>query len=682
MAVIESWFNQDLKEPVKVRYLDGNIFSADNSGNLVGVNVFDDGEPASLSGSVSASVIRADGNTVAVTGTLSGNQASVVLPQAAYAVPGVISIVIKLTSGTDITTLCAVVANVYMSTTDNVVDPGTIIPSVETLISAIEAAVASIPADYSSLWTSLAPAYSTSGTYAVGDYVTYNGGLYRCVSAISSGESWTAAHWTSAKLGTDVSALKSALSNLDKRTSILVEKFDWVEGYYNLTDGVLKLGSQYVYVCTQRMYDVPMNLINASIFDEYPAVDFMSFWNNGVYAGYYMNGAYKLPDGTTVDSITYDCWAISINKNIPNYDTLMYYSLRYRVDDIENKTVQNKIGIEKLDNRTAVLISEFEWEQGYYTFTDGSKNPNNTYRRSLTIKTNQFRFVDNSPFIEYPNNNFVSFWNNGVYAGYYLNNVYKLPDGTTVDSITYDEWAVNMIAPSDYYTDLKPYSLIDEVRNEQQSPWSGKTANFIGDSITRGAYTPTGGSSPDQRATKRYCEIACEFLGMSCNNYGISGTSISGTSSINPSLAFVNRYSDMANNADLIVVAGGTNDYGTNVVLGTIADTTDVSFYGALYVLCNGLQTKYLGKRIIFITPICRLNETTQNSDGHTLEDYRKAIEDVAGMFGFAVIDGKSMGVSPVNPTFKETYMYDGTHPNPPGHEVFGQALAHKLLSI
>lgn len=214
MAQIESWFNQDLKEPVKVRYLDGNVFSQDNNGNLIGVYVFDNGEPATLSGSVSASIIRSDGGTVAAVGTLSGNQVSVILPQSAYAIPGVISVVIKLTSGSDVTTLCAVVGNVYTSSTDTVIDPGTIIPSVETLIAAIDAAVASIPADYSSLWTSLAPAYSTSGTYAVGDYVTYNGGLYRCVSAISSGESWTAAHWTSAKLGTDVSALKSALSQM------------------------------------------------------------------------------------------------------------------------------------------------------------------------------------------------------------------------------------------------------------------------------------------------------------------------------------------------------------------------------------------------------------------------------------------------------------------------------------
>jgi hypothetical protein len=151
MALIESWFNQDLQEPVKVRYLDGNVFSADNAGNLIGVNVFSNGSQASIAGSVAANVIRADGATVAVPGALSGNKATVVLNQSCYAVPGPISIIIKLTASGAITTLCAVVANVYQSSTDAVVDPGTIIPSIETLIAAIDAAVASIPPDYSSL---------------------------------------------------------------------------------------------------------------------------------------------------------------------------------------------------------------------------------------------------------------------------------------------------------------------------------------------------------------------------------------------------------------------------------------------------------------------------------------------------------------------------------------------------
>jgi hypothetical protein len=151
MARVETWFTQDLKQAVKVRYIEGNVFSQDNNGNVVGVEVFDNGAAATLAGTVSGSVIRADGATVALTGSLTSNKCSVVLPQAAYAVPGVISIVIKLTNGSDVTTLCAVVGNVYQSATDAAVDPGTIISDIASLIASIDEAVDSIPLDYSAL---------------------------------------------------------------------------------------------------------------------------------------------------------------------------------------------------------------------------------------------------------------------------------------------------------------------------------------------------------------------------------------------------------------------------------------------------------------------------------------------------------------------------------------------------
>ena len=153
--MIETWYNQDLQVPVTVQYLDGNVFSQDNLGNLIGVNVFDGGAPASISGTVSANVIRADGATVSVAGSLSGNTCYIILPSTAYAVPGPISIIIKLTGGGSTTTLCAIVANVYQSSTDAVVDPGTILPSIQQLESQINSLVASIPADFSQVVSTL-----------------------------------------------------------------------------------------------------------------------------------------------------------------------------------------------------------------------------------------------------------------------------------------------------------------------------------------------------------------------------------------------------------------------------------------------------------------------------------------------------------------------------------------------
>jgi hypothetical protein len=123
MAVVETWVRCELTEPVKVHYLKGNVFSQDSEGNLIGVEVFKNGAAASLSGSVNGYCVLADGSTVPVSGSRVGNKVSVTLLQACYAVPGPISIVVKLTDGNTITTLGCVVGTVYLSKTDNMVTP-------------------------------------------------------------------------------------------------------------------------------------------------------------------------------------------------------------------------------------------------------------------------------------------------------------------------------------------------------------------------------------------------------------------------------------------------------------------------------------------------------------------------------------------------------------------------------
>lgn len=71
--------------------------------------------------------------------------------------------------------------------------------------------------------TSLAPEYSNAATYAVGDYVVYNGQLFRCNTAIETAEEWTPAKWTAAQLAPDVADLKADLDDLVDNNLDLVE---------------------------------------------------------------------------------------------------------------------------------------------------------------------------------------------------------------------------------------------------------------------------------------------------------------------------------------------------------------------------------------------------------------------------------------------------------------------------
>lgn len=67
----------------------------------------------------------------------------------------------------------------------------------------------------------VAAEYSSSATYAVGDYCTYQGQMYRCTTAISSAEAWTAAHWTAVTVGEELNSTvqKITLAELATITS-------------------------------------------------------------------------------------------------------------------------------------------------------------------------------------------------------------------------------------------------------------------------------------------------------------------------------------------------------------------------------------------------------------------------------------------------------------------------------
>ena len=62
--------------------------------------------------------------------------------------------------------------------------------------------------------TNFAGEYSDTGTYAVGDYCLYQGNLYRCTTAINSGEAWNSAHWSQVSAGDELASANEAIANI------------------------------------------------------------------------------------------------------------------------------------------------------------------------------------------------------------------------------------------------------------------------------------------------------------------------------------------------------------------------------------------------------------------------------------------------------------------------------------
>ena len=127
--------------------------AGDENADRFGVRLFRNGQPENITGNCFGLFVRPDGETVPIeSGVVSGNTAYIVLPDDCYVVEGVYSLAIKVSGGGVTGTMRIVDGMVNRTSTDVIVDPGTILPSIDDLIAAINEAVDSIPPDYSSLW--------------------------------------------------------------------------------------------------------------------------------------------------------------------------------------------------------------------------------------------------------------------------------------------------------------------------------------------------------------------------------------------------------------------------------------------------------------------------------------------------------------------------------------------------
>ena len=205
----------------------------------------------------------------------------------------------------------------------------------------------------------------------------------------------------------------------------------------------------------------------------------------------------------------------------------------------------------------------------------------------------------------------------------------------------------------------------------------GTKINFLGDSITEGA----GTSSPDRMFTML---IEREY-GAICQNYGIGGTRIARQKTPTEEKwdrDFISRVPEMDNDADIVVVFGGTNDFGHgDAPLGTMSDRTPYTFYGALHCLYTALTEKYPDVPIVVLTPLHRITEDIPTGDNKpapvgTLKEYVNIIREVAEYYSLPVLDlFKESGLQPKIPVIQQKYVPDGLHPNDAGNEI----LAHKI---
>lgn len=206
-----------------------------------------------------------------------------------------------------------------------------------------------------------------------------------------------------------------------------------------------------------------------------------------------------------------------------------------------------------------------------------------------------------------------------------------------------------------------------------------KVIHVIGDSITAGF-----GASAPQNVYHAVLGRAVEAKEV--RNYGIGGTRISGFAcpEENWGPAFVDRYEEMADGADLVLVFGGTNDYGHGAPMGIVTDRTPDTFCGACHILLRGLIEKYPTAHIAVLTPMQRADCTVPNEKtGQVLLDYVEAIKTIAGYYSLPVLDlYREIGICVDIPMQRERFCPDGVHPSDAGHARIAQRLEHFLRAL
>lgn len=214
----------------------------------------------------------------------------------------------------------------------------------------------------------------------------------------------------------------------------------------------------------------------------------------------------------------------------------------------------------------------------------------------------------------------------------------------------------------------------------------GKKIAFLGDSITEGCGT-TGEDATFWRILGR--ETGAEVFG-----YGIGGTRIAPQHTPSESAVwdqdFLSRVDAMIPDADIVVVFGGTNDFGHgDAPFGTLADREPTTFCGAMHTLCRKLLERYPAAQIVIMTPTHRLSEQDRDINERgirrcgALIDYVRAIRETAEYYSIPVLDlYRVSGIQPAVEEMKVRYMPDGLHPNDAGHVKIAEKLMGFLKSL
>ena len=554
----------------------------------------------------------------------------------------------------------------------------------------------------------VADEYSSSATYAVGDYCFHAGTLYKCTTAITTAENWTSGHWTAAKLAEDTSELKNALNDLSvssistyKETYGMInaqKKWGSISNNYRHIiipiksgDSIDVLGNadDYTYIAFLKSYTTPVNGATADL-------STATGFNDRIYVGKNASLSY-----TTPSDANFLFYLVYYSGNVTPQ------SLKINGYDITKNLANTIVGIEnELQTDKFILFDKIAftqtWESGTFTTRDGSASTNQT---------------------ETARQRMVQYGKNGIKAilhtdGTFTTNLVLYTDGLLVESKTGYSKSDKVIPANKYfrilladgtdntvdisgYTDAQIKTHVS-IENSQFYDLINPTVNWcvMGDSIAAGYVSYLDGDTPTYKVDN---DLSWAYRVAKKNNWNLTNIAIGGTGWNKATNAEISQGVDttsahyVAEHTDftpfnLVTLSYGINDWKANYNTGTIDGdyTTPTTTIGGMRATIDAIIESNPHCKIIVILPLnCAgydfnygsestnwaLGYTLSNSG--TLEQFVTALISVCDYYGIQYID--MAHYSCVNRNNLLGCLTDGVHPNAETHEILSRELARKI---
>lgn len=682
--VIKRIWNQN--KMVNIEALQGMAFQAEDGGHTFEISGVDDhGNPVALSGTVAGIFRRPDNADIALTGTASDGVVSVTLTDSCYAVPGKFGLTIYTTADSKKTAVYAAIGTVA-STSGGAV-AGDTPQDVVDLILAIAAAVATIPPSYSGLISDIAPAYSDSALYPIGAYAYYDGDLYRCISPITTAETWTAAHWTAAVLGNDVGYLKSALPQISGWNGISssFSKGNYTSSGPNTDPTRAYMVIEHVNKGSRIIFDPTKYFVNYYYITSkvnYAIVYSPNFWDitGNVTLDYQDDGVVFI----VIKDATNSSARVADNLPLVNANVKVFVAQQNALIDINiNQSIY------QAQDKTVILGN---FQKGAYTSSGANTDPTRIYM-----------ILDNLN-----SGSYVEFDASRIALNYYyiksktdFTNLYSPGVWDTSGKIVFSQSGKGntiFIVAKDINNASSRIGDHPELLNNAITIFANeivpRKVNWVayGDSITNGSYSTIGGETQNDMYHGYAYRIAKVLCSDKINNFYNCG--VRGIGWINPGNNG-ETFDDMLalftgdkSTIQLVTIMLGINDYLSNETIGNEnATEKDGTISGNIRYGIRWISENYPNARVVVISP---MNSTMHgNADtawsrkawllnAHTLDDVASIIKYWCNFFGVRYVDELTEGY--INTYNISNYLLDYIHPSDDGQWMLAQDVAAKII--